>query len=119
MTYVVTYVDAQPDFTRQAITLLLHYRAITGAEVGNSGIAVLQENARRNRFVLVEAWQDESFFQLHENAEHTAQFRSGLRAIHNSPYDQRVHHVFSVGPEPKAAGPATLSAVTHVDVPPP
>jgi quinol monooxygenase YgiN len=67
---------------------------------------------------MIEAWKDESSFRVHEVAEPTVQFRSRLRAIHNSPYDQRVHHGFALGPEP-AAGIGKLSVVTHVDVPPP
>jgi quinol monooxygenase YgiN len=79
---------------------------------------MLQEASRPNRFVIIEAWQDDSSFQVHESAEYTAQFRSRLRIIHNSPYDQRVHHSFAVGPE-RGARVGMLSVVTHVDVPPP
>ena len=119
MTYVATYIDVQPSFTNQAVALIKEYRGASSAEEGNSGTDLLQEVSRQNRFVIIEAWKDESSFQVHESAAHTAQFRSRLRAIHNSPYDQRVHHAFAVGPEPGAAGPGTLSVVTHVDVPPP
>lgn len=110
MTYVVTYVDVEPGSTNQAIGLLTQHR--------NTGI-VLQETFRQNRFVTIETWEDEASFQVHESAEHTAQFRSKLRDIHNSPCDQRVHHGFSVGQDSGSAGPGTLCVVTHVDVPPP
>ena len=118
MTYVVTYIDVQPSAASQAIELLKQYRDTSNAEEGNSGVALLQEASRPNRFVIIEAWKDESSFQGHESAEYTAQFRSRLRIIHNSPYDQRVHHSFSVGPE-RGTRIGMLSVVTHVDVPPP
>ena len=119
MTYVATYIDVQPGTINQAIALIKQYGDASSAEGGNSGIDMLQETSRQNRFVIIEAWKDESSFQVHESATHTAHFRSRLRAIHNSPYDQRVHHAFAVGLEPGAAGSGTLSVVTHVDVPPP
>ena len=105
MTYIVTYIDVQPGFTNLAIASLTGYRQATAAEEGNSGIRVLQEASRRNRFVIVESWRDESAFQLHEGAPHTGHFRSSLRNIHNSPYDQRVHHAFAVAQQPREAGP--------------
>jgi quinol monooxygenase YgiN len=111
MNCIVTYIDVQPGAVSQALALLQQYRQTSGA-------AVLQETCRHNRFVIIEAWKDESSFRVHEGAEYTAQFRSRLRAIHNSPYDQRMHHSFSVGPEPEA-GIGRFSVVTHVDVPPP
>jgi quinol monooxygenase YgiN len=117
MTYVVTYIDVQPSAIEQAIPLLRQHREQSSREGGNSGIVVFQETSRPNRFVIIEGW-DEPSLQLHENAEHTAQFRARLRAIHNSPYDRRVHQAFAVGSEP-AIGTGRFAVVTHVDVPPP
>jgi quinol monooxygenase YgiN len=119
MTYVVTYVEVQPGSITEAVALLAQYRDATRAEQGNSGIDVLQETCRSNRFVIVEVWRDETFFQIHERAPHTAEFRSRLKAVHQSPYDQRVHHDFAVGPEALRAAADALCVVTHVDVPPP
>jgi quinol monooxygenase YgiN len=67
---------------------------------------------------VLEAWQDDASQQAHDGAAHTAQFRSRLSAIHNSPYDQRVHHEFAAGLEPGTSTGA-FYVVTHVDVPPP
>jgi quinol monooxygenase YgiN len=119
MTCIVTYMEVQPGFTVQAIALFRQYRQSSSEEIGKSGIDVLQEIHRENRFVLIEAWNDESAFQTHEGAEHTAQFRSKLRDIQSSPYDQRVHHGFAVGSRREAVEARTLFVVTHVDVPPP
>jgi quinol monooxygenase YgiN len=80
---------------------------------------VLQETFRPNRFVILEAWKEESSFLEHDKASHTTEFRSRLKAIHNSPYDQRVHQRFAVGEVHNATDSAALNVVTHVDVPPP
>ena len=119
MTHVVTYVDVQPNHATDFIALLTEYRKSSRREAGNASVELLQEIYRPNRFVIIEAWQDDSSFRLHELATHTTQFRSSLRAIHNSPYDQRVHHGFALGPQPRSDGTSGLCVVTHVDVPPP
>lgn len=117
--YVATYIEVQPSSTNQGIALIKQYREASRAEGGNLGIDVVQETSRPNRFVIIEVWRDQSSFGAHEQTEHTAQFRARLKAIHNSPYDQRVHHGFAIDPAPAAAGRDTVSVVTHVDVPPP
>ena len=118
MADIATYIDVSPDFTPEAVALLKEYCVATAGEEGNAVIFVLQETSRPNRFVVVETWNVESAFQAHEAAPHTAEFRSRLRAIHNSPYDQRVHHAFAfAGRKEKSEG--LLYVVTHVDVPPP
>jgi len=111
MIYVVTYIDVQSGSTTEGIELLKQYREASGAEV-------FQETCRPNRFVIVETWKDESSFQSHETAAHTASFRASLRAIQNSPHDQRVHQGFSVGTELRPLGAGKVFVVTHVDVPP-
>lgn len=119
MFYVATYIDVQPSSTSQGIVLIKQYREAGRTEAGNAGVDALQETSRPNRFVIIEVWKDQSSFEAHEKTEQAAQFRARLRAIHNSPYDQRVHHGFAVGPVPGAAGREAVCAVTHVDVPPP
>jgi len=69
--------------------------------------------------VMLEAWKDESAFHNHGRNVDTAEFRSRLKPIHNSPYDQRVHLGFAVGEVHGQSDPGTLYVVTHVDVPPP
>jgi quinol monooxygenase YgiN len=119
MPYVVTYIDVQPDLTGQAIDLIRQYQTASAAEDGCLWGETMQERSRRNRFVVIEAWKDESVAQIHEGREHTNRFRSELGKIHNSPNDQRVHHEFSVVPVSGKAGSGALNVVTHVDVPPP
>jgi len=112
MIYVATYVDVQPANTAHAIKLLTQY-----AKAGR--IEMFQELFRQNRFVMIEAWQDDAAFQTHESAEDIVQFRSNLKAIHNSPYDQRVHQKFSVESKGRESNAGAFVVITHVDVPPP
>jgi quinol monooxygenase YgiN len=116
--YVVTYVDVQPSSAGQGVALIRQYRDSSRREAGNQGVDAIQESSRPNRFVIVEIWRDQASFDAHEKADTTSQFRSRLRTIHNSPYDQRVHRAFTVA-RPGPADRNTLSVVTHVDVPPP
>ena len=118
MTYIVTYIEVPPGSTSQAITLIGEYRKASGGEEGYSGIDVLLEVHRENRIVVMESWSAEAQ-QVHENAEQTSRFRSRLKDIHKSPYDQRVHHGFAVAPYSGVPGSDALFLVTHVDVPPP
>ena len=111
MTHVVTYIDIEPGSTDRAVALIKRY--------GGRGGVLLQETCRPNRFVIAQKWDDESPFQADERAERIAHFRSNLRAIHNSPYDQRVHNAFAVSNAPRTAPPNAMYVVTHVDVPPP
>src|SRR5438309_11231135 len=117
--YVATYIDVQVNSTNEGMALIKQYRDATRAEKGNSGTDFVQETGRPSRFVIVEFWKDQASFEAHEKAAHTAQFRSKLKAIHNSPYDQRVHQGLAVDSRPWPAAPGTVSVVTHVDVPPP
>jgi quinol monooxygenase YgiN len=119
MSHVVTYFDVQPGSVDAAIKLMRRYREACTAEEGNSWTYVLREIHRQNRFVIVEAWKDEAAFRAHDAAGHTEQFRSALKAIHNSPHDQRIHQVFSIGLKTRNPEPGELCLVTHVDVPPP
>ncbi len=116
--YVATYVDVQPSSKNLGIALMAEYRETSRTESRNSSIDFVQETGRPNRFVIMEVWKDQSSFEAHEQAEYTARFRARLKAIHNSPYDQRVHHGLAIDPRPPAAGSDIVFVLTHVDVPP-
>ena len=117
--YVATYVDVQLNSTNDGVALIKQYREAARREKGNSGVDVVQEIGRPYHFVITELWKDQLSFEAHEKGGPTAQFRSKLKAIHNSPYDQRVHQGLAVDSRPWPAAPGTVSVVTHVDVPPP
>lgn len=116
--YIATYIDVQISSTNEGMGLIKQYRDATRAEKGNSGTDFVQEMGRPSRYVILEFWRDQVSFDAHEKAGHTAQFRSKLKTVHNSPYDQRVHQGLAVDPRPLAASRGTVSVVTHVDVPP-
>ncbi len=117
--YVATYIDVPVNATNEGMALVKQYRDASRTEKGNAGADFVQEMGRPSRFVIVEFWKDQSSFDGHEKAGQTAQFRSKLKAIHNSPYDQRVHQGLAVDPRPWSAARGAVSVVTHVDVPPP
>ena len=119
MTYVVTYIDIQRHAAEQAISALKQYMPATLRPERSLETTALREIFRPNRFVVVEAWKNESLFQAHNAAASTLQFRSILKEIHNSPEDQRVHQGFAVDPTLAPMASGALYAVTHVDVPPP
>jgi quinol monooxygenase YgiN len=112
MVHAVTYIDIDPGSVAAGTELLKTYRKSAGALVSHEG-------CRPNRFVIVESWDDEAEFRDHESAPRTAEFRAGLQAIHNSPYDQRVHHTFASGAQARENSAGMVYVVTHVDVPPP
>ena len=117
--YITTYIDVQPTATSQGATLVRQYRQASRADSGNIAADAFQEISRPSRFVVIEVWKDQASFEAHEKAAPTGQFRERLKAIHHSPYDQRVSHGFAIDPAPQAAADDALFTVTHVDVPPP
>jgi quinol monooxygenase YgiN len=116
--YVATYVDVRSASANEGTALVKAYRETTRAEKGNLAVDIVQETGRPSRSVIVEIWNDTPAFQTHEKAARTIEFRTKLKALQNSPYDQRVHKGLSVDPKPWALGRGNVSVVTHVDVPP-
>jgi quinol monooxygenase YgiN len=116
--YVATYIDIKRDALVEGIALLVLYRE-SRTTAGGPNIDVLREISRPNRFAIIEACKDQSAFDDRERAELTLQFRARLRAIHSSPYDQRVHSGFAIGSSTGQTTRESLCVVTHVDVPPP
>src|SRR5262245_35590726 len=86
MIYVATYIDIQLPSATQGIRLVLQYSEASRREPGNVRFGAVQEIGRPNRLVILETWKDQAAFEAHERAGHTAQFRTALQAIHNSPF---------------------------------
>jgi quinol monooxygenase YgiN len=116
--YVATYIDAQPVSTDKAASLVKSYRETIRAEKGNLGIDIVQETGRPARWVVFEVWNDSSSFEAHKKAASTAEFQNKLKAIQNSPDDERTHKGLSVDSRPWSLERGKVSVVTHVDVPP-
>jgi quinol monooxygenase YgiN len=119
MIYVVIYVDIQPSSVGGAIALLMQYREHNSTTAGHFWTSILQELSRPNRFVVVEAWKDEASVQAHQQLPNTLEYQSRLNAIHNSPFDRRVHSEFAAHRTSSVSRADALHVVTHVDVPPP
>ena len=119
MIYVATYIDVQPASKLEAATLLKLFGESTRTESGNLWTEFMQESSRTNRFVLIEAWENEASLQAHEQSFGTTSFRSNLKSIQNSPNDRRVHLGFATATPKAAPNRGAVFVVTHVDVPPP
>ena len=69
--YGVTTLDVAPGATSQGVALLKQYRDAALKQVGNTGVTLLQEADWPNRFMIYEAWKDQSAFDANEKAAHT------------------------------------------------
>jgi quinol monooxygenase YgiN len=117
--YVATYVETMPNAVKDGVALLKQYRDASAKDAGKQDFSVVQERGRPNRFVVLQIWKDQAAFDAHGKAAHTTQFRGKLKAIQNSPYDERVHSGFNVQPTTDVRARRAIVVVSHVDVPPP
>ena len=115
---VATNVDVQPSSAQQGAALIEQYRETTRAQNGNVAVDIIREIGRPSRSVVLEIWSDASSFDAHEKAPRTIEFRTKLKSIQNSPFDERVHKDLSIDSKPWAEIRDGLAVVTHVDVPP-
>lgn len=117
--YIATYVETMPNAAKEGAALLTQYRDASAKDNGRQDFIVVQERGRPNRFVVLQIWKDQAAFDAHGKAAHTTQFRDKLKAIQNSPYDERVHSGFNVQPSEPVRARRAVYVVSHVDVPPP
>jgi quinol monooxygenase YgiN len=116
--YVATYIDAQPGAANEAASVVKGYRETARAEGGNLGVEIVQESGRPSRWVVLEVWKDSSSFEGHKKAAATGAFQSKVKAIQNSPNDERTHKALSVDSRAWGLERGKVAVVTHVDVPP-
>lgn len=114
--YLATYVDVMPNAVAPGAALLKRYRDASRKDDGNLRSDLLQEIARPNRFVILEAWQDKAALDGHAGAAATVQFRDKLKGIENAPLDERVNNALYIGQGKSASRTGAVYAVTHVDV---
>jgi len=91
--YVVTHIDAEPNFTNAALSLLRTFGSDSRKDPGAVRIEVLQEDGKPNHFTLIEVWRDKRAYEAHIVLAHTKQFRAKLFPMLGSPYDERLHTV--------------------------
>jgi quinol monooxygenase YgiN len=113
--YGVTALDVAPDATSQGVALLRQYRDGAVKQAGNGGVTLLRELNWPNRFVIYEAWKDQSAYDANEKAPHSTELRDKLKAIGAVPYDRRAYSGIVVGPS-QPAGPDAVYLHLHLDV---
>src|SRR5690349_5000693 len=113
--FAVTYIEVEKSRADAARRLLMRYRDSL-KDKGVVDYAVFEQNGRFGHFVIVEQWP--SAKAREDNAASAAgqEFRAALAPLLVAPVDERPHAPLSVGQ--KAATPAGLFVVTHVDVVP-
>jgi quinol monooxygenase YgiN len=116
--YVVTYVEVTPSAAANGIALAQAYRDASLKENGNLRSDGLQEIARPNRFVILEAWKDKAALDGHGAAAAAQRFRSSLKAIESAPYDERINNPLFAGRARDESLAGAVYVVTHVDVVP-
>jgi len=117
--YGVTALDVAPGAVAQGVALLRQYREGALKQAGNMGVTLLQEVDWPKRFIIYEAWKDQSAYEANEKAAHTAELREKLKPIAGAPYDRREYSVIAVGSSQPATGPDVIYMQLHLDVFPP
>ena len=117
--YLATYVEVMPNEVASAAAMLKRYRDASRGDSGNLRFDVLAEIARPNRFVIVEAWEDQRALAAHVQSANTVQFRQELNAIEDAPYDERIANALYRGQGAGKSPADAIYVVTHVDVIPP
>jgi quinol monooxygenase YgiN len=89
----VIHIDAMPQFTQDAATLLDQFKADSmKLDAGAKQFQVLQEIGHTNHFTLVETWSDSKTYEAHNIAAHTRAFRDAMQPMLGSPFDERTHN---------------------------
>lgn len=114
--YGVMSIDVPPSATSRGVALLKHYRRAALKQPGNRGVNLLQQVGWPNRFVIYEAWKDQSAYDANEKAPHMAEFCDTLKSISNAPCDRHAYFSVSVGPERASAGANPIYMMLHLDV---
>ncbi len=116
--FIVTYVEAGPAEAQKAAALIKKQAAATRAAAGNIQAEALQENGRKNHFVMLEVWQDRAARDAHAKSAGTVAFRKALHPMLHSPYDERPHAGLAAAGGGQG-GKGAVYVVTHVDIIPP
>lgn len=116
--FIVTYIEVAPAEAQKAADLLKKHSAASKQQAGNLRFEALRGTGRRNHFLLLEAWQDQSARDAHAKTERTVAFRKALQPLLYSPYDERPHVGLVVADPSKIAkgGSGNVYVVTHVDI---
>jgi quinol monooxygenase YgiN len=116
--YAVTYLDVSTDWVLQGSGLMKQFRDASRRQAGNLEFSILQETERPNRFVILEAWKDQSAFDAHAKSAEASHFDFVLEAIRNSPPNQHVLKAFATAAPRGEPGNDAIRLVEHVDFQP-
>lgn len=114
--YLVTYVEVMPNAVASATALLQRYRSTSRRDAGNLRFDVLAETARPNRFVILEAWKDQTALDAHVQSTGSVQFQEQLKPIKDAPDDRRLDRALYLGQGVNTDRSGAIDVVTHVDV---
>lgn len=89
--YVVTHIDAEPNFTKDAMSLLQKFATDSRKDPGAVRVELLEEDGKPNHFTVVEVWRDKKAYEAHIVLAHTKEFRTKLFPMLGSPFDERLH----------------------------
>jgi quinol monooxygenase YgiN len=119
--FIVTYIEVAPSETQKAADLIKKHSAASRQQAGNLRFEALQGTGRKNHFLLLEAWQDQSAREAHAKTARTMALRKDLHPLLYSPYDERPHVGLVAADLSKIAkgGSGVIYVVTHVDIIPP
>lgn len=113
--YAISYIEVEPAQADAARRLLARYRDSL-KDKGALEFAVFEQIGRPNHFAIVEQWPSTKAREDNAGSAATREFRASLAPLLTAPYDERPHFALSAGP--KAATPAGVYVITHVDVVP-
>jgi quinol monooxygenase YgiN len=114
--YAVTYIEVEPAQADAARRLLAHHRDAL-KDKSALEFAVFEQIGRPNHFAIVEQWPSAKAREDNAASAASREFRAALAPLLIAPYDERPHFALSTGT--RAATPAAIYVVTHVDMVPP
>jgi quinol monooxygenase YgiN len=114
--YAVTYIEVEPARADASRRLLARYQEAL-KDRGALEFAIFEQIGRAGHFAIVEQWPSAKAREDNAASAASREFRSALAPLLIAPYDERPHFALSIAP--KAATPAAVYVVTHVDIVPP
>ena len=114
--YAVTYIEVEPARADASRRLLARYQEALKDKAALE-FAVFEQIGRPNHFAIVEQWPSAKAREDNAASAASREFRSALAPLLIAPYDERPHFALSTGT--RAATPAAVYVVTHVDIVPP
>lgn len=89
--WVVTHVDAMPDYAAEVATMLKQLGETNAREAGHLRTIAGAQLNHPNHFTLIEVWASRSTFEMHEAAKATRDFRTKLAPMLGALYDSRLY----------------------------